>query len=199
MAYNFNFNLDLDQAIIIPKAFWTSLGTWIANTIRAEAQQGIFQTDEPYKKDYNVDYARLKERRFTYKTKNRYVINEGGMEYAGQGKERVKIKNGRKGQRLKQFEGVSISSTNTSFVDMTATGQTLRSLKILEVTNNGVTLTFNPRDIWKIIGNQKPGLNRRLVGLRRKNREKVRDMIVEKIQDQLIKKIVGKTTINIKL
>ena len=196
---NINFNLNFDRLVKFNEAFWKKLGSAVITWIRTDAGQGVFQTDEPHKKTYNTDYARLKERRFKAVTKRRYKNVDGGMEYAGQGVERVRIKDGRKGQRLGQYQGVSIVSTNTSFVDMTVSGQTLRGLHIADSTPKSVTLSYQPRDLWKIVGNQRPGLNRRLVGLRAKNFNKLKDMFMQDISNKIIKDIVGRTTINIKI
>lgn len=173
----FNFNFRIDEAIKFPVAFWKSVGSWIVNKIRADAGQGVFQTDQPHKKTYSTAYARLKERGFR------------------------KLPTGKKkqGDRIASYQGVSVASTNTSFVDMTATGQTLRGLHVKDSTVSSVTLSFRPEDVKKIVGNQRPGLNRRLVGLNRKNQEHVHKLVKAEIARQLKKSIAGKTTINIKL
>ena len=98
--------------------------------------------------------------------------------------------------RMEAYKGVSITSTNTSFVDMTLTGQTLRGLKVRVVTENGTTLAFELRDADKIIGNQRPHLNRRLVGLNKKNQTTVRDMVIDEMNRQVKKQLPGKQTIN---
>ncbi len=182
MAYNFNFNFD--GIIKFPVAFWKGLGSWIVNTIRKEAGQGIFQTDEAHKKTYSKAYAELKENDFRPKQIN--ASKSGNT-------------SNKKADRLKQYQGVSIASRNTSFVDMTATGRTMRGLAVKEAFSEGVTVAFKPEDAMKIIGNQRPGLNRRLVGLHKRNREKVRDMVITQIQTALVKQVVGKTTININI
>jgi len=182
MAYNFNINFD--SIIRLPANFWKGLGSWIVNTIRKEAGQGIFQTDEAHKKTYSKAYAELKENDFRPKQIN--ASKSGNT-------------SNKKADRLKQYQGVSIASRNTSFVDMTASGRTLRGLHVKDVFPNGVTLSFKPEDAMKIAGNQRPGLNRRLVGLRQKNREKVRDAIVEGINSELNKNRGQKTVININI
>jgi len=180
----FNFNFNLDRAMKFPVVFWKSLGTWIANKIRADAGQGVFQTDQPHKKTYSPAYAELKENRMKKVT---------GTIQSGKNKGKAKR------EKMTAYKGVSITSTNTSFVDMTLTGQTLRGLHIKETTSNGVILSFRPEDVKKIIGNQRPHLNRRLVGLNAKNRAKVREMVLNEIKRQITKQIVGKQTININM
>ena len=173
----FNIVLNLDKAVKFSKPFWSKVGQWIVNKIRADAGQGVFQTDDPWKKTYSPEYAELKENKMSQITG-----------YTKKGKA--------KRTRLEPYKGVSITSTNTSFVDMTLTGQTLRGLKVRVVTENGTTLAFELRDADKIIGNQRPHLNRRLVGLNKKNRTKVRDMVIDEMKRQVKKQLLGKQTIN---
>ena len=180
----FSFNFRIDEAIKFSNTFWKSVGSWIVNKIRADAGQGVFQTDQPHKKTYSKDYADLKE--------NRMKKAVGTIQ---SGKNKGKVKR----EKMEQYKGVSIASTNTSFVDMTLTGQTLRGLHVKDSTVSSVTLSFRPEDVKKIVGNQRPGLNRRLVGLNRKNQEHVHKLVKAEIARQLKKSIAGKTTINIKL
>ena len=181
---NINFGINFDGILKFNKSFWVKVGSWAVNQIRSDAQQGIFQTDEPVKKTYSKDYAELKENRMQTKV---------GTIKSGKNKGKAKF------EKIKQFKGVSIVSTNTSFVDMTVTGQTLRGLKITETMPNGVQVAFNIRDLWKIVGNQKPGLNRRLVGLNKKNMNKLAEMTDNEIRQMIGKNWTGKTTINIQM
>jgi len=181
---NINFGINFDGIIKFNKSFWVKVGSWAVNQIRADAQQGIFQTDEPVKKTYSLDYAELKEQRMQKKV---------GTIKSGKNKGKTKF------EKIKQYKGVSIVSTNTSFVDMTLTGQTLRGLKITETMPNGVQVSFNIRDLWKIVGNQKPGLNRRLVGLNKKNMKRLQELFINEVATQVAKNFVGKTVLNFKL
>jgi len=194
---NINFNINFDRIVRFTQRFWIKVGSELVKRIRADAGQGKFQTDEPVKTTYSLGYARLKERRFKHTTKRRYAVNQGGMEYGK--KDVFRKKNGRKGERYEAYKGVSIASTNTSFVDMTVTGQTLRGLHVKESSNKNVLLSYQEKDAMKIIGNQERGLNRRLVGLNRKNQKVVEEMIIDAIQEAIIKEVVGKTTININM
>ena len=176
---NINFGINFDGILKFNKGFWVKVGSWAVNQIRSDAQQGIFQTDEPVKTTYSKQYAELKANRMQT-----------------QGKD---VKGKSKPEKVKSLKGVSIVSSNTSFVDMTLTGQTLRGLKITETTPNGVQVSFNIRDLWKIVGNQKPGLNRRIVGLNKKNREALIKIEDNQVSQAIKKDFVGKTTININL
>ena len=82
---------------------------------------------------------------------------------------------------------------------MTLTGDTLNSLEISAILPNGVQVAYKPRNIWKIVGNQRPGLNRRIVGLNKKNREALIKIVENQVSQAIKKDFVGKTTININL
>lgn len=177
-----NFNINFDRIVKFSRAFWIKVGSLVVRKIREDAGQGVFQTDEPYKRTYSKRYAELKANRMKAQT--------------------GKNSNGKPIQkRSKDLEGVSITSTNTAFVDMTLTGQTLRGLHVVEgsVTEKGVSVAYHPRDVMKIVGNQKPGLNRRLVGLNKANADHIRDMLIEEIEKGIKQDFVGKVTIDIKI
>ena len=61
----FNIVFNLDKAVKFTKPFWNKVGQWIVNKIRADAGQGVFQTDDPWKKTYSPDYADLKEHKMS--------------------------------------------------------------------------------------------------------------------------------------
>jgi len=191
--------IKIDKSVTLGVRNWSAIGQQAIKLIRFDAGQGVFQQDKgiQHKKDYSTDYARLKERRFTYATKKRFKMNEGGMEYAGMGKERVRISDGKKGQRMAAYKGIAIASTNTSFVDMTVTGQTLRGLKIRAVDENSVTLGYEPKDAMKILGNARPPYNRVLVGLNDKNHNKIANLIFDIISERLIRDLGGDEIISL--
>jgi hypothetical protein len=176
---NINFGINFDGLLRFKKEFWVLIGEWVSNTIRADARKGIYQTDEPVKTTYSPQYAKLKANGMQEQTTN--------------------AKGKTKSEKVKSLQGVSIVSRNTSFVDMTLTGQTLRGLKITETFPNGVQVSFNIRDLWKIVGNQKPGLNRRLVGLNNKNMKRLQELFINEVATQVGKNFVGKTVLNFKL
>jgi len=174
---NINLNINFDRILKFSKALWVKVGSEVISLIREDAKMGIFQTDDPVKTTYSKEYAELKANDFRTKPAN------------GKGK----------GERIKQYRGVSIASTNTSFVDMTASGQTLRGLHIIATTDKGVTLSYQAKDIDKIVKNQEPRLNRRLVGLRKRNKNHITKMIEDEIDRAIKSNFVGKTTININM
>lgn len=176
---NINFGINFDGILKFNKGFWVKVGSWVVNQIRSDAQQGIFQTDEAVKTTYSKQYAELKANR----------MQTQGKDAKGKSKP----------EKVKSLKGVSIVSTNTSFVDMTLTGQTLRGLKVTETMPDGVQVAFNIRDLWKIVGNQKPGLNRRLVGLNNKNMKRLQELFINEVATQVAKNFVGKTVLNFKL
>lgn len=171
-----NLGIQFDKLLKFNRNFWLQVGSWVVNTIRADAGQGVFQTDEPYKKTYSKQYAALKSNRM-----------------------KPPLKNGKPGKTLKEYEGVSITSNNTAFVDMTLTGKTLQGLAIKKADDKGVLVSYQPRDLWKIVGNQKPGLNRRLVGLNKKNQTELEKQIGQFIEKNIKQTFTGKVTIDIKI
>jgi len=155
--------------------FWKMIGTEAINRTRKDAGQGIFQTDEPWKKTYSIEYAERKERGFREPVQTKTKT----------GKVKTKM------VREEAYKGVSIVSRNTSFVDMTVTGQTLRGMKVAGLMPNGVTITFELKDAEKIVGNQRPGLNRRLVGLNKKNKDELGKMIRTAIDKNILGKRIN--------
>jgi len=176
---NINFGINFDGLLRFKREFWVLIGEWVSNTIRADARKGIYQTDEPVKTTYSPQYAKLKANGMQEQTTN--------------------AKGKTKSEKVKSLKGVSIVSRNTSFVDMTLTGDTLNSLEISAILPNGVQVAYKPRNIWKIVGNQRPGLNRRIVGLNKKNREALIKIVENQVSQAIKKDFVGKTTININL
>jgi len=133
---NINFGINFDGILKFNKGFWVKVGSWAVNQIRSDAQQGIFQTDEPVKTTYSKQYAELKANRMQT-----------------QGKD---VKGKSKPEKVKSLKGVSIVSSNTSFVDMTLTGQTLRGLKITEQLQTGCKYLLTFVTSGKLWGTKSP-------------------------------------------
>ena len=176
---NINFGINFDGLLRFKKEFWVLIGEWVSNTIRADARKGIYQTDEPVKTTYSKQYAKLKANGMQEQTTNA----------------KGKIKS----EKVKSLQGVSIVSRNTSFVDMTLTGDTLNSLEISAILPNGVQVAYKPRNIWKIVGNQRPGLNRRIVGLNKKNQNELMNIVDNQVSQAVGKNWTGKTVIEIRM
>ena len=119
----------------------------------------------------------------------------GGWEYSIKGSEIGKTKKGykNKNKRIDGYEGVSISSTETSFVNLELTGKLKQGLKIKETTDDSVTLSYRQEDIGKILGAE--SLGRSIVGLNDKNK----DLAVEMIKQELSKKGYKKFSFELKV
>ena len=202
---NINFGINFDGILKFNKSFWVKVGSWAIKEIRADAKAGIFQTDEWWDAYYTNSYRDLKNNDFRYKTTKRYERESDDLSYSAGlgttkgGRNVYRVKDGKAGQRIKQYEGVSIVNKDGSKVTMIVTGQTLQGLKITATLNNGVQIAYNVRDINKILGNQKPGLNRRLVGLNNKNMKRLQELFINEVATQVAKNFVGKTVLNFKL
>ncbi len=125
------------------------LGYYAIKLIRNDMKKGIFQNDTKNHK-YSKTYAKYKK---------------NDMRKFGRGKD----KKGR-GERLKQYKGVSITSHETKFVNLILTGSLMRNITAQDL-NNGVRINFAGKDTGKILGAQE--LDRDIVQLREENQEKV--------------------------
>jgi len=88
-----------------------------------------------------------------------------------------------KGGRLSGYEGIPIVSKQTQFVDMTLTGRMWKGLTVKKADKNSVTMTFDPADKGKIIGNRRYG--REVVGINDKNKMLVKNAILKKLDRNL--------------
>ncbi len=191
-------NLGLNKVLKFTTSMWRNIGTLAIQLIREDASKGIFQTPggSCTKSSYNRDYAKYKAnamRRFTKAGVKTYLgsgFGASGIKYMGvkklkvyahtmKGQYRIGGYDSTHGKKIKAYEGVSVKETNTSVVNMRVTGHTLDGLKIRgNPTDKGVIIGYDTKDVKKIIGN-KEKYNRDLVGLNTKNRELVKDYLIE--------------------
>ena len=164
-------NLNIAKITKFTQSFWKQLGVFVAKWIRADAEKGIFQNDK------RNDYYRSKGYK-AYKLRDMRTAD---------------------GKRLKSYFGKRISSNETSFVNMTLTGDLLRYLAPKTATDDSVSVAFRMQDYWKVKGNERFG--RLLLGLREENKQKVAKMIgaeiAENIKKNLTKRIEGEININL--
>lgn len=161
--------ITLDKIFDKLQSRWKRIGQLAIQWIRKDAQEsGIFQNDskDSYRSPQYRKYKANNMRRFT------------------------------DGKRLKTSYATSISSNETSFVNMTLTGQLFRGLKVREINKFGVTVGYDPKDAGKIIGNEKYG--RQIVGLRKENIAKVKEELLQGLSEE-IKKELKDININIQL
>ena len=104
-------------------------------------------------------------------------LSQTYVKYKSNWMNRFTDKRGNKGTKLKTYQGQAIVSNQTSFVNMTLTGQMANGLHIESVKDNEVTMSYLPKDAGKIIGNE--DLGRVVVGLNDKNQEIIKDEIIK--------------------
>jgi len=102
---------------------------------------------------------------------------------------------GSDGKRIKAY-ATSISSRQTSFVDMTLTGRMFRGLHVVKADNISVTLGYRSEDRMKVIGNRDKH-NRDVANLNADNRAKVKQAILEQFNEN-IRKELKDITINVR-
>lgn len=197
--------IELKNIPKLPVSFWNKIGQLAVQWIRADAKTGKMQTPDgnSNKPNYNSTYAKYKAndmRRFYKDTKKgrKSAFKEesvmwlsGAFNRTGFHKEMTAT-----GQRLKSLKGQSVTSKNTSFVDMTLTGKMFRGLHVVKADNISVTLGYRSEDRMKVIGNRDK-YNRDVANLNADNRAKVKQAILEQFNEN-IRKELKDITINVR-
>jgi len=179
----------------LDETFFRKLGQYMINRIREDMSKGISQNPDGSmrKPFYNPQYAKYKingMKRYTFKKGKKTIrgskvkINKRGL-----------VENNNK--NISQYNGQSISSRETSFVNLELTGKLKQGLKIKESDNNSVTISYNQADIGKILGAEKEG--RSIVGLNDKNIELAKEMISKEISRVGFSKLDFNLKINVTL
>lgn len=156
----------------IPKLgskFWKELGGKIPFWVKEDALKGLMQDNKRNLRYRSRQYVKYKANRF----------------------ERFTNRTGTKGTKIKAYRGMPIESNQTSFVDLTASGKMLNSLKPKNSGEDWVIMAFSPDQAGKVIGNKRYGYN--VVGLNDKNKLKVKAAMItemKKRQLELPKKLV---------
>jgi len=135
---------------------WNTIGQLAIKLERQDIRRGIMQDGQS-----NLHYKSE-----TYK---KYKAND--MRKFGRGEKRK----GR-GERLKQYKGLSISSKETGFVNLTLTGRMLNDM-YQRVVSNGVEIHFASKDAGKVLGAEEQG--RKILTLRDENLDKIEDELVK--------------------
>lgn len=194
--------ITLDKIFSRLQSKWKRIGQLAIQWIREDARDGMFQNGvgDTYRSEQYKKYKRNDMRRYTtgagqiFSDKSGYFF---GTTYFRNKKAKTrKGKTYTTGERLSEYKGVSISSRETSFVNMILTGELFRGLKVRSIDNSGVTIGYESKDAGKILGNQKYG--RQIVGLRDENIKKVKDELVKGLSEEL-KKELKDININIHL
>jgi hypothetical protein len=182
-----------DKAITKLEKTWKRIGKLVTQCIREDAIDGVFQNgrSDTYRSEQYKKYKRNDMRRYT--TGEGQTFSDKSGYFFGTTFFRNEKANLRKGQqittgkRLKAYQGVSITSRETSFVNMILTGQLFRGLKVKSYDETGVTIGYDSKDAMKIVGNRAYG--REVVGLNDDNIKKVKEELIKGIDENLRKEM----------
>ena len=154
----------------IRKEFWQELAESVKKMIRDDMISGEVQSYGSQKRNtsggaqhYNKQYAKYKANYM-----NRFTD----------------------GRKLKSVGGKSVASNKTTQVNLMLTGQTIRGLHLDTVLDNGVILSYQPEDGYKLSYNEDMG--RSITTLNEKNKKKVLDLYSKEL-DKSIRKWCDKT------
>lgn len=143
----------------LTKRQWRWIGQYAIKLAKNDIRQGIMQDGKSnlqYKSETYKKYKANDMRKFT-----------------------------QKGERLKQYKGVSISSNEVSFVNLTLTGKMLNDM-FESVIDRGVEIHFSSKDADKVLGAEEQG--RVILTLRDENIKTIENEFV-KIFNQNIKQL----------
>lgn len=154
----------LEKALNLDAQFW-----------RNEIGFKILKKEPP--KDAKIGLMQDNKQKLPYHSKQYMRYKANGMKRFTDGK------------RLKSYVGLPIVSKQTSFVDMTLTGRMWKGLFVKKADKFSVTMSFDPADKGKIIGNRKYG--REVVGINDKNKALVENRIRKKLSKNM-RQVFGK-------
>ena len=193
--------MNITGILKLPSGFWDKLAFGSDQSIwfwvKEDAKKGIMQ-DGSSNHQYSEQYARYKKndmRRFTTGTPASVSIKGKKDLYFDNPKVTTKYK-GRKyggGDRLAGYKAETLDN-ETKFVNMKLTGRLLDGLHKESSTENSLTMTYNPEDWGKAVGNKERGYD--IIGLNDANQEKVRQRLLDTYK-QNVSKLPKKVVINI--
>lgn len=182
--------------------FWLKIGGLVPQWVKADALLGKMQNnghDYHYK---SKDYMRYKANNMKRLTKGEgktFSDKEGyffGKTYFQNKKAKISKKTGfTTGDRLKAYKGISIESADVSKVNMTLTGRTINSLHPKTSDDVSVTMAFAPAYGSIVLGNKQRGYD--VTGLNKENLQKVRNLILQQLDNNAKKELGKKIIINI--
>ena len=157
--------LSLEKIPVLGSKFWNQTGEKFVDWIMADALKGIFQNNTSGYQYASDSYKRLKAR-YMERTKD--------------------SKGGNKGTKVKSYFATSVISNETAFVNMVVSGRTINSLRPIHSDDTSVTVSYATDKIVtdRIIYNTPRGYD--IVGLNTKNREIVRNRIIDEYKKRQI-------------
>lgn len=185
--------INLEKAIKNLSNTWKRVGQEVIKWIRKDAIDGVFQngSSDTYRSEQYKKYKRNDMRRYTTgeASSSTYTFDKAG-DYRRKGlffgNKKANLRKGKNittGKRLEGYQGVTITSRETSFVNMILTGQLFKGLRVKRYDGEGVEIGYDPKDRKKIEGNRVYG--REVVGLNDENIAKVKEMLIKAMGDNL--------------
>lgn len=194
--------MEIKGILKLPQNFWDRLATGSNECIwfwvKEDALNGIMQdgsSNHQYKSEQYKKYKANDMRRFTTGTPAMVSIKGQKDLYFKNPKVTTKYK-GRtygSGERLAGYKSGALNN-DVSKVNLHLTGLMMDGLHKKSQTENSLTMSFNPNDEGKVIGNKENGYD--VVGLNDANQEKVRKRLLD-AYTQNISKLPKKIVINI--
>lgn len=182
--------------------FWLKLGGLVPKWVKDDALKGLMQNnghDYHYRSKEYMRYKANNMRRFTKGEGKTFSDKEGfffGKTFFNNKKAKTSKKTGfTTGDRLKAYKGISIESTDISKVNMTLTGRTINSLHPKTSDDVSVTMAFSPAYGGIVLGNKQRGYD--VTGLNNENLKKVRNLILQQLDNNAKKELGKKIVINI--
>lgn len=182
--------------------FWLKVGGLVPKWVKDDALKGIMQNNGHNYHYRSKEYMRYKAnsmRRFTKGEGKTFSDKEGfffGKTFFDNKKAKTSKKTGfTTGDRLKAYKGISIESTDVSKVNMTLTGRTINSLHPKTSDDVSVTMAFAPAYGGIVLGNKQRGYD--VTGLNNENLKKVRNLILQQLDNNAKKELGKKIVINI--
>jgi len=160
-----------DNILDLTPQFWLEIGKSIQGYVLDDCRAGIMQdntANHSYKSPQYMKYKANRMERFTTrKYKDGTVAN--------------------KGTKLKSLGATSVVSTQIYPVNMILTQRTINSLHPKASTKDSVTMAFAPDKTGLLNGNRDRGYD--IIGLNDKNREQVKQKILNQFNENIRKTI----------
>ena len=177
--------MELNQILKLPQDFWDKLASGSNESIwfwvKEDALRGIMQDGSSNHQYKSAEYKKYKAndmRRFTTGTPASVSIKGKKDLYFNNPKVTTQYK-GRKygsGDRLSGYKSGALNN-DISKVNLHLTGNMMNGSHKKSSTENSLTMSYNPEDEGKVVGNKEQGYD--VVGLRSENKAKVKQRLLD--------------------
>ena len=165
-----------DNILDLTPQFWDETGVFIQGYVLDDCRAGVMQNNTSGHAYKSPQYMKYKANRMERFTTRKY--KDGSV--------------GKKGTKLKALATVPIVSTQINPVNMILSQRTINSLKGKSATKDSITMAFAPDKTGILTGNRDRGYD--IIGLNDKNREKVKQRLLNQF-DENIRKTIAPTII----